>query len=338
MFARHLEPHPAPCTDDDFASSLAAGAVPLAAITRGELIESVHYGHAVTFTTDGVACPVGAPDTVMYVRSTAKPAQALAMVRAGLELPPHLLALVCSSHSGETMHRAGVLDILARFGLTEEALQCTPCVPVGEAAAREWQAAGRQPAPIAGDCSGKHAGMLATCLVNGWDTQNYLDVEHPLQRAIRDSITDLFGGASPISVDGCGAPVFAHTLTGLAAGYRRLALAREGTAEHTIADCMRRAPHMIGGANRPVTDVMLAIPGAIAKDGAEGVVAFALPDGRAAAIKTLDGGQRANPQIMAEILKSWGVGDDHLWRQLRHDALGHGKPVGVVRARPFGDA
>lgn len=312
-------------------TSIAAGAVPVAAATRGDVVESVHCGHVALFdaSSDDVV-GVGDPQVELFGRSTAKPLQALAMVKLGLVLPPHLLALVCASHSAESIHRDAVVQILEMVGLTPAALQATPAVPLGETSGKEWLAAGRGPDAIAHDCSGKHAGMLVTCVVNGWSIDNYLDPIHPLQVAIREELELVFGMGGPSSVDGCGAPLYGHSLVGLARAYRALGVAEPGSMEHQVANAMRVAPHMVGGSGRPVTEMMYAVPGLIAKDGAEAVLAFADDSGNAAAVKILDGGARPLPVVAGAILRRWGLLTDQLAQRLEQPVLGHGKPVGAI--------
>ncbi len=218
------------------------------------------------------------------------------MLRAGLDLDGKLLALACASHSGEPFHLDGVREILAGAGLDESALQTPPDYPVDEVEKLAYVARGGQPAAVAMNCSGKHAAMLATCVHNGWPTTSYRDPAHPLQQAVREAIEDLAAErVSATGVDGCGAPVFGLTLAGLARAFRAIALAGDGTAEQRVAASIRSHPEWLGGTRRDVTRLIEGVPGLIAKDGAEGVYAAALPDGRAVALKIEDGGQRARP-------------------------------------------
>jgi L-asparaginase II len=271
-------------------------------------------------------------DDPVLPRSSLKPIQALAMVRHGLDLPPHLLALVCSSHSAEDFHREAVAEILASVGLDLDALQNTPALPIGELEHARWLAAGTQPAPVAQDCSGKHAGMLATCMVNGWPIESYLDVDHPLQQAIRETTSQVVGEVTHTTVDGCGAPLFAVPLSGLAASFGLLAAAEPTTDEGRIADAMRTAPQMVGGTGRDVTHFMQAVPGLIAKDGAESVYAAGLADGRGIAVKVADGGPtpRARRALIAHALLALGVDTTGLRELADQPVLGHGRPVGAV--------
>ena len=323
---------------------VARGAAPLAEVVRGDLVESVHLGHLVVTGPDGaVRLALGDPTTTIWPRSSVKPLQALAMLRAGLDRPDRLLALVAASHSGAPEHLAGVREILAGAGLDESALCNTPDLPLGRAEALAWQEAGHGPERIAQNCSGKHAGMLATCVAAGWDTATYLDVDHPLQRAVRDAVVEVTGDADPhVTVDGCGAPLFSTTVLGLARAFGRLASAGSAGAEGSddggrIARAMSRYPEMVAGRGREDTLVMTAVPGAIAKIGADGVCAAGLPDGSAVAFKILDGGDRARPAVLAAAMRAAGAAGLAGADAAALDAvgvtpvLGGGAPVGAVR-------
>jgi L-asparaginase II len=231
------------------------------------------------------------------------------MVEAGLDLDGKLLALAAASHSGEAFHVAGAREILARAGLTEDALQCPPDLPLDESAQRELLRAGGGPSRAAMNCSGKHAAMLATCVAAGWPTGSYRDPGHPLQQAIRRKIESLSGEqVAAIGVDGCGAPLCAISVTGLARAFRALVLAGPGSAERKVADAMRAHPEWTSGTTRPERALMAAVPGLLVKSGAEGVEAFALADGRSGAFKIDDGAPRARPALTVALLTLLGVG------------------------------
>jgi L-asparaginase II len=202
----------------------------VAEVWRGQLAESVHHGSVAGLDTDGgLVLRLGQPEAVTFPRSSNKPLQALGMLRAGLDLDGELLALACASHSGEPFHLDGVRRILALGGLTEADLRCTADFPLNENARRAKLAEGFEPTPLFMNCSGKHAAMLLTCVHNGWPTATYLDPEHPLQRLIAETIAELAG--EPIaasSVDGCGAPLFGFSLTGLATELFRVTIRDAG--------------------------------------------------------------------------------------------------------------
>ena len=313
----------------------------LAYYTRGDLVESVHRASLVALERDGsVAFSHGGVNSPVYPRSSLKPLQAVAMVRAGLDLTDDLLALVCASHSGEAFHLEGVDRILTGAGLRPDALQNTPSYPINEDEHDRWVLEGRGPSSLGQNCSGKHAGMLATCVVNGWDTAHYLDPGHPLQQAVLAAVGDLAGEVpGPVSVDGCGAPVMAISLLGLARAFATISSADPATPEGRVAQAIRAYPVFLGGTGRDVTTLIEGTEGLIAKDGAEGVYAAGLADGRAVALKMAEGGggvgggpQRARPVIMAAALRRLGV-ESSAYAQIETvPVLGHGRQVGSVVA------
>lgn len=310
--------------------------VPLAIASRSGIDESVHFGAVVVLDRDGsVAYSAGNTASVVYPRSANKPMQAVAMVRAGLRLPPHLLALVCASHDGTPVHTRAALDILATAGLDESALGNTPGMPLDDAASRDVIRAGGGPVPLTMNCSGKHSGMLATCTLHGWGVSNaeYLRIDHPLQLAITRVIDELAGEPHDhIGIDGCGAPAHAFSLIGLARSFRAIATGDGGEGCAEVYAAMSGHPQMVGGEPRDVTVLMRHIPGLMAKDGADGVYAAALPDGRAVALKVADGGDRARPPLMLAALAAVGVDVSAAAPLLAQRVLGHGHPVGEVRA------
>jgi L-asparaginase II len=309
-------------------------AVPVASVVRSGFVESVHHGSVVVLDPSGTPLlAVGDPERPVFPRSSNKPMQAAAMVRAGLDVDDELLALSSASHSGETVHLEGVRRLLAVVGLSESDLQNTPDLPLDEVERAAWVASGRGPSSLAQNCSGKHAGMLATCAAAGWDPRTYLDPEHPLQRLMAKTLSELAGEpVAHVGVDGCGAPVMAVSLVGLARAFAALVLARPGTPEHRVATAVRAFPHLVGGSRRDVTALMVAVPGLLAKDGAEAVYAAALSDGTAVAVKIADGGDRARPVVMAEALRVAGVDPELVAFLDDAPVLGHGRPVGAVRA------
>ncbi|MEJ5889729.1 asparaginase [Pseudokineococcus marinus] len=314
-----------------------AGAVPIATVRRGGVVESAHLGHVVLVGPDGaVLGGLGDPDVLVLPRSSLKPVQALAMLRSGLRLGGDLLALATASHSGEDFHREGARRVLASVGLDEGALRNTPDLPSDPELRARWQAEGRSPERLAQNCSGKHAAMLATCVAAGWSTEDYLDPGHPLQRAVLDAVRELTGADAAgtgelLTTDGCGTPLPAVPLSGLARAFSRLATAERGTPGQALAQAVRDFPVWVGGTRRDVTALLRGVPGLIAKDGAEAVYAAALPDGRAVALKVLDGGDRARPVAMAAALRALGVDAPVVAEQATAPVLGHGEPVGEVR-------
>jgi L-asparaginase II len=313
--------------------------VVVAEIVRSGFVEGHHYGSVVALDTDGgVDWSVGVVDEPVLPRSCNKPVQALGMVRAGLDLPPDLLALACASHSGEPFHVEGARRILASAGLTEDALQTPPDWPIDDQAREDVIRSGGAKAPVLMNCSGKHAAMLATCAVNGWPTETYLAPDHPLQQVIAETFAELTGEpVTTVAVDGCGAPLLSASLVGLARAFRTLAVATDGP-ERRVADAIRQHPAYVSGTRRDELALLTAVPGAIGKAGAESCYAVALPDGRAFALKTDDGAARARPGLMAEALRRSGVDEldgvdaDAVRRTGEHVLLGGGRPVGEIRA------
>lgn len=304
----------------------------LASYTRSGFTEGVHVGHAVVIDPTGaVARSWGDPDHVVFPRSSNKPAQATAMVRHGLDLPVHLLALSASSHSGERFHLAAVHEILGRAGLGADALQTPADFPLDPRERDAWIAAGRRMDPVAMNCSGKHAAMLATCVVNGWPIDTYREADHPLQQSIRWQIEALAGErVEHVGVDGCGAPVLSLTLAGLARSMSRAVQEEPESPAGRITSAMVAFPEFVGGTNRDVTAFMRAVPGLVAKDGAEGVYVVSLPDGTAVAVKAEDGTERARQVALAAILVGLGIDRAALEGLLTIPVLGGGAVVGQV--------
>ncbi len=250
----------------------------------------------------------GRTDVPFLPRSANKPLQAAAMLRCGLGLDGELLALAAASHSGEDFHVDGVRKILSGAGLSEDDLRCPASWPLDTPTAHRLIARGEGMSRIRMNCSGKHAAMLATCAANGWPTGSYTDPGHPLQQAIRTTIAELAGQQpAATGVDGCGAPLFALTLDGLARAFRALVLAGAGTPERRVADAMRAYPEWTSGTDRDERRLMDAVPGLLVKGGAEGVNAFAFGDGRAGVVKIDDGGQRARTPVTVAVLRLLGA-------------------------------
>jgi L-asparaginase II len=324
---------------------MSSGQPVVAEIVRSGFVEGHHYGSVVALDPDGsVAWSVGDVDRTMLPRSCNKPLQALAMVRLGLDLAPDLLALACASHSGEPFHVDGVRRILAAAGLDESALRTPPDLPLDDAAADEVRRAGGKPSSVLMNCSGKHAAMLATCVLRGWDVDGYLDPDHPLQREIRATYAGMT--AEPVqvvAVDGCGAPLLSTTLIGLARAFSLLARGRDGDGRPDpdvlrVADAVRAHPEQVSGSTRDERALLTALPGAVAKAGAESCYALGLADGRAVALKADDGAPRVRPVLMAAALRRWGVDTEDgvdteaVRRTGEVPVLGAGVVVGEIRA------
>ncbi|MGW6268019.1 asparaginase [Streptomyces sp. NPDC055060] len=306
----------------------------LAEVVRSGFVEGRHRGSLVLLAADGtVELAMGDVTAPVFPRSANKPMQAAGVLRAGLDLAGERLALAAASHSGEGFHRDLVQKMLAEHGRTAADLQCPPDLPLDAVEAETYLAAGAVRDRVTMNCSGKHAAMLAVCDLNGWPAESYLDPAHPLQQLILQVVEEAAGEkVAAVGTDGCGAPLMAISLTGLARAFRHFVLAPEGTPERRVADAMRAHPEYVAGTRRPDTWLMREIPGALSKMGAEAVQAFALPDGRALAFKIDDGGIRALGPVLARALALAGLEDDVLTRVGRAPLLGGAVEVGEIRA------
>ncbi|GLH97457.1 asparaginase [Phytohabitans aurantiacus] len=307
----------------------------LAEVVRSGFVEGVHRGSVVVLDATGaVVDSAGEVKSPIFPRSSNKPLQAIGMLRSGLRLADQAdLALVCASHFGEDFHVARVRALLRTAGLDESALRCPPDLPLSAPAAEAVLRAGGGKARIQMNCSGKHAGMLLTCLAAGWPTKEYWLPDHPLQERIRATVEEFAGErVAAVGVDGCGAPVLAISLTGLASAFLRLVSGAPASPERTVADAMRAHPEQVAGTGVEDTRLMQGVPGLLAKGGAEGVVAVAVPDVGAVAIKIDDGGMRARMPVLVSALRRLGVTAEVLDSLAETPLLGGGEPVGAVRA------
>jgi L-asparaginase II len=303
----------------------------LVEVVRSGLVEDRHRGVAVRVDPDGdILWSIGDPDAVVFPRSANKPFQTLGMMRAGLPLDGAGLALSAASHSGEPFQVDGVRAILARAGLEEAALQTPPALPADPEEHVAALRAGRDPAPILMECSGKHAAMLLTSVVNDWPIETYLKPDHPLQQAIAETFAS-YTGAPPNAegIDGCGAPLLATTLRRLATATALLMSAPMGSDPRILLDAMIAHAEYVSGSRRDELRLMRAVPGLFAKTGAESVLVAGLPDGSACALKIEDGGKRPRFVAMHRILEIAGLEAEILHE--RPPVLGGGKQVGEVR-------
>jgi L-asparaginase II len=314
-------------------ADLYAGGEPLVELVRNDFVESRHSGSVVVLSPTGEAAAwAGDVQGAMFPRSSNKPLQAVGMLRAGLTLPPDQLALVAASHRGQPFHIDLVQRIMADGGLPLSTLACPADYPLADDARDDIVRGGGTRAPVLMNCSGKHAGMLRTCVAAGWPVDGYLDPRHPLQQRLTTEFAQLTG--EPVvatGVDGCGAPVLSTSLRALALAFLRLAQAEPGTHEHSVAEAMRAHPELISGTDADGVDthLMRAIPGLIAKSGAEGVIAVAGPELGAVALKIDDGALRARMPLLAAALRRIGCVLD---QYAESPILGGGRQVGAVRA------
>ncbi len=301
----------------------------LVEVERSGFVESRHFGTAVVADADGtVLAAVGDPELVVYPRSCSKPFQALAVRGLGVQdelgLDEVALAGACGSHQGEPPHVASVRKVLAAAGLDETALRCPPVLPTDRAA----RATAPGPAAVYHNCSGKHAYMLAGTVVRGWEPERYTSPEHPLQAVVTDTLVEFAGvPVEHVGVDGCGVPVHAVPLRGLATAYARLgtraATGQEGPA--ALVAAVRGHPFMVSGTGGLDTVVLEATGGRVfSKVGAEAAYgAVRLDTGEGLALKVADGSARARGAALLALLRALG------W--LDEAERGGGEPVGMVR-------
>ena len=303
----------------------------VAVATRSGAIECEHHGHvAVVGPTGDLQYSAGDPQLITYPRSANKLFQAAAMRSCGLRLPTHLLAFAASSHSGEERHQQATREILAMAGRSADDLQNTPDLPYGIDVAERYLRAGGERTRLAQNCSGKHAAMLLTCVINSWPLDRYLEPNHPLQSAIATMIaTETGEPIDHVGVDGCGAPAHACSLSGLARAYGR---SRVGAPTADVADAMLAFPEMVGGETRDVTQLMRALPGVLVKDGADGIMAAALPDGTGIAVKIADGAPRPRVAVLLRVLEMLGLDVGSARDHVPLPVLGWGRPVGEIRS------
>ena len=285
----------------------AGDAAVVAELIRDEQTESIHHGVVAVVDREGtLLLERGNAEAIVYPRSTLKPVQAIALLETGLELSPLELTLSTASHCGSRRHRDAVAHFLEAHGFSESALGCPEDWPLGPAERAELAAEGGTPSRLAMNCSGKHASFLAACSHSGWHTEDYLSLEHPLQQAIVDTITRYADEPPALSsTDGCGAPLHALSLRGLARAIARVSTA-ETEHEQRLLSAVRDNAWAIDGEGRDNT-VTIETLGGIAKIGAEGLVVIGTPDGVAVAVKILDGSMRATSLVALGALESVGA-------------------------------
>ena len=300
----------------------------LANVTRADTTESQHYGHVAVVNGEGeLVLALGDPHYVTFTRSAAKPFQAMPLLADNL--PTHFgfdqeqVAVMMASHSGEARHVAAVERILQKIGCTAADLQCGVHQPLGEAVAKELAKSGQRPTVLQHNCSGKHAGMLAACVKNGWPLATYLQFDHPHQQRILKTFVEWFdlpNDEIKLGIDGCSAPNFAIPISALARAFAKLMSSHDEVARAVVPAFMAH-PEMIAGEKRFDTEIMRCRRGTIlAKTGAEGIQCIAgnWPEPLGIVIKVVDGSQRAVPAIAIEVLRRLQIADNELLKQLSH--------------------
>jgi L-asparaginase II len=331
------------------------GALPLppvtVAVTRGGVVECRHRVHVAVADARGrLVAAAGDPGLVTFLRSAAKPIQALALVESGaaddLGCTGRHLAVACASHHGMEMHVQVVRELLGRAGLGPEHLRCGPHAPADPEAAEALRRAGAVPERIHNNCSGKHAGMLAVCVHRGWAPDGYLDPHHPVQCEIRATLEALAGQAVAASApDGCGVPTFALPLRAMAVAYARLGCGYglpgvRAVAAARLAEAMAAHPELVSGPGSLNTELLRRHgQRVLTKGGAEGVWCYAVRQqgpGLGLALKVEDGAARAVGPALLAVLKALGLpggGDPELasfTRPIVRNTLG--EAVGEIRA------
>ncbi|HEX8635800.1 MAG TPA: asparaginase [Pyrinomonadaceae bacterium] len=332
---------------------------PLVEVTRGSITESRHRGHVVAVDGDGqIVAQLGAPEIVTYLRSSAKPLQAVPLISTGaaerFNFTPEEIAVACGSHSGEPIHEETVAAMLGKIGLSAGALKCGVHEPFDKEVAEELRGRGEKPRVLQNNCSGKHTGMLALALHLGGAPETYDQPDNPAQLAIAHTVAQFSGvplDDIAVGVDGCGVPVFGVSVRAMALTYARLvappgvfdAETRDACAR--IVAAMRAHPQLVGGTRKRLdTELMRAAGGIVSKVGAEGVYTVGVepsarwPRGLGLALKVEDGeDRRARPTVVIESLRQLGALDAAALERLapysKFVVRNHrGDEVGEVRA------
>ena len=259
-------------------------------VTRGDVVEARHRVHAVAVHGDEVVLAAGDPNLQTFLRSSAKPLQALPLVRSRPDLDDELVAIACASHLARPEQMTAVRRLLAKAPAAEEELECGP-----------------EPTPIAHNCSGKHAGFLALCRARGWDSVGYRLAGHPCQQAMLSEVAAAAGvdpASVPTGVDGCGVVTFALTLRRAASMFGRLPSLDGGA---TVVRAMRAHPELLRGPVAADALLIRALVGWVAKGGAEGLFCACSTDETGVALKVEDGAFRAILPALAEVLRRLGL-------------------------------
>ena len=263
------------------------------AVARGGVVEAVHHVHAVAVREDSVVAARGSPGLVTFMRSSAKPLQALPLARARSDLGGTELAIASASHLARPEQLAAVRSLLAKADATEDDLECGT--------------EGDPPRRLNHNCSGKHAGMLLLARTHGWETAGYRLADHPVQQemlAVVAAAAEIPAEELSTAVDGCGVVTFGLSLERMAHAFGRLERLEAGDR---VAAAMRAHPELIRGPAAADTRLMRALPGWTAKGGAEGLMCAAGPGGLGVALKVEDGSMRAMAPALAAFLDVLGA-------------------------------
>ncbi len=292
--------------------------VELVHVMRGEEIDCVHRGHVVMVNSIGEQIfERGDGSATVFMRSLAKPFQALAVVESGamekFGFTSAELALMCGSHNGTSEQTQILEGVMGKIGVQISALQCGTSSPIDRKTAEQLTVSGQKPNALHHPCSGKHLGMLAICKARGWDTEGYSHAHHPVQRYITDVVYTALrvdDYVSNLALDGCGVPTYGLPLGNIALGFALCASAARDneSTKQSVMRAMQEHPVLMSGQRRMDTALMLATNGrVIAKDGTEGIFGCAVPDkGVGLAIKISDGSSRAIMPVVTKVLRDHG--------------------------------
>ena len=297
-------------------------------VYRGDFVESIHYGSAAVVDLNGeVMNSVGDPEFKTYIRSSAKPIQVLPVILSGAAekygFTPKELAVMCASHSGEDFHTDTVRGILKKIAVEEDSLACGVHKPYHKKTAKALFEAGLEPGKIHCNCSGKHSSMLSLCAHHGWDLNDYVEIDHPVQQLMIDvmsEVCDIPRDDFWLGIDGCGVPVFGLPLKNMALGFARLSKPDAFSSKYdapirTITAAMNAHPEQVAGTDRFCTDLMRTMGGkVVAKGGAQAVYCVGFLDkGIGLAVKIADGNSRGRAAVVLKIMEDMGlINEDEL--------------------------
>ena len=304
---------------------------PLVVLTRSDKIESIHKGYICI--SDSQKHPkycIGNPDSPVYLRSSAKPLQAVALVSSGalerFNITEEEVAIICASHSGEDFHRHTVKSILNKAGLSEQNLSCGVANPYNPDSLNQLIKSGQRPSQLYNCCSGKHAGMLLLCKYYGYPIKEYTEPNHPVQRLILQTLAELLDcseNALYRGIDGCGVPTYRMSVKQAAFLYSLLAQGARGSGRYKdcfqlIQQAMCKYPRMINGDKEFCTDLITHSEGKVlGKVGAEGIYCLAIPEEEmGVCIKVADGNERAVYPVAVHVMKQLGILGENTLKKL----------------------
>lgn len=307
---------------------------PLAAVTRSGYVESIHFGYLCVSDSSGkIIYNLGDENTSIYFRSSAKPIQALPLIKSGAAaafgLSKKEISLACASHSGQEVHQRTTTEILSKLNLQQEHLHCGIMQPYNEEENSRLKAANQQPTVLHCSCSGKHAGMLTLAKFRGYSLENYESMDHPVQQEVMQAIadfTDTDMGDIPLGVDGCGVPIYLLPMNKIAMAYARLVYYAEQPdhpyhqACKVVFEAMNEYPEMVAGDYEFDTELMKRTSGKlVAKVGCEAVYCIGIREKNlGVCIKIIDGNERAVYPVVMQLLIELGILDKQEHENLKN--------------------